>query len=363
MKRIRVKQNQIALVFKNDQYQRFLKEGVHWIKWGETVKRFSGNQAYELDETLLDIKNDLELMKVVDIIQIQSNQVGLFYRNGFLQDYTGRGIYLLVHGKTRTEVLIQDLNSTKDISEIVNDNLYVNLRGLTNSYHVESFQKGLLIQNGKFVRELEAGNYTFWEGSQKLEVLKTDIRLNQLELSGQELLTKDKASLRINFNLEYQVKDVRVALMENQDFQRQLYTYGQLALREFVGSLNLDELLENKSKVGEYVLQNLKTKSSILGVVVHTAGIKDIILTGDVKNIMNQVLIAEKKAQANVIMRREETAMTRSLLNTAKMMEDNATLMKLKEMEFIEKVAEKVGQIQLNSGGKLLDQMTQMLIK
>ena len=83
----------------------------------------------------------------------------------------------------------------------------------------------------------------------------------------------------------------------------------------------------------------MKEKAEALGVEVAGFGIRDIILPGDVKEIMNGVLVAEKKAQANIIMRREETASTRSLLNTAKLMEENAMLWKLKEMEYVEKIA------------------------
>ena len=72
---------------------------------------------------------------------------------------------------------------------------------------------------------------------------------------------------------------------------------------------------------------------------------------------MNQVLVAEKKAQANTIMRREETASTRSLLNTARLMEDNAMLWKLKEMEYVEKIADKINSISVGGNGKLLEQL------
>jgi hypothetical protein len=87
------------------------------------------------------------------------------------------------------------------------------------------------------------------------------------------------------------------------------------------------------------------------------------VLPGDVKEIMNQVLVAEKRAQANVIMRREETASTRSLLNTAKLMEENAMLFKLKEMEYVEKIAEKIQTIQLSGGGQLVDQLKQLFVR
>jgi regulator of protease activity HflC (stomatin/prohibitin superfamily) len=68
------------------------------------------------------------------------------------------------------------------------------------------------------------------------------------------------------------------------------------------------------------------------------------------KTILNQVVEAEKVAQANLIRRREETAATRSLLNTARLMEENPTLMRLKEMETLEKVTEKVGSLTVYNG-------------
>jgi len=85
-------------------------------------------------------------------------------------------------------------------------------------------------------------------------------------------------------------------------------------------------------------------------------------LPGDVKEIMNQVLIAEKKAQANSIMRREETASTRSLLNTAKLMEDNTMLFKLKEMEYVEKIADKINSISVSGNGMVIDQLRQLFV-
>ena len=128
-------------------------------------------------------------------------------------------------------------------------------------------------------------------------------------------------------------------------------------VREYIGQCTLDELLANKTSAGSYIMAYVEDKAADLGVKVHSCGIRDIILPGDVKEIMNQVLIAEKKAQANVIMRREETASTRSLLNTAKLMEDNEMLFRLKEMEYIEKISEKIGEITVNGGNQVMDQL------
>ena len=71
---------------------------------------------------------------------------------------------------------------------------------------------------------------------------------------------------------------------------------------------------------------------------------------GDIREILNQVVTAEKQAQANLIRRREETAATRSLLNAAKLMEGNPLLLRLKELESLEKIADKVEKIAVVGG-------------
>ena len=78
--------------------------------------------------------------------------------------------------------------------------------------------------------------------------------------------------------------------------------------------------------------------------------IKDVILPGEMKEILNRVVEAEKVAQANLIKRREETAATRSLLNTARLMDENPTLLRLKELETLEKVTEKVDKLTVFGG-------------
>ena len=83
---------------------------------------------------------------------------------------------------------------------------------------------------------------------------------------------------------------------------------------------------------------------------MRSVGVKDVILPGEMKTILNQVVEAEKRAQANLIQRREETAAMRSLLNTARLMDDNPTLLRLKELETLEKVTEKVDKLTVFGG-------------
>lgn len=96
-------------------------------------------------------------------------------------------------------------------------------------------------------------------------------------------------------------------------------------------------------------------------VEISDASVRDIVIPGDIREIMNTVLVAEKRAQANVITRREEVASTRSLLNTAKLMDENKTLYKLKELEYIERICENVGSLSVNGSDGILTSLAQLI--
>ena len=142
---------------------------------------------------------------------------------------------------------------------------------------------------------------------------------------------------------------------------QQLYTAVQLVIREIVGNYKLDEILEAKEQISKEIYESLKKREEMFCVNFLTAGIKDIILPGEIREIMNSVLVAEKTAQANVISRREEVASTRSLLNTAKLMDENKTLFKLKELEYLERICEQVGEISVGGSAGILEQLGKMM--
>ena len=135
-----------------------------------------------------------------------------------------------------------------------------------------------------------------------------------------------------------------------QNYGETLYRLLQLAVRSSLGKRSLDEVLADKVDIEPESAATVRREMAALGVEVSGIALKDIILPGEIRNILNQVVAAEKQAQANLIRRREETAATRSLLNTAKLMEDNPTLIRLKELETLERLTEKVGTVNVHGG-------------
>ena len=215
---------------------------------------------------------------------------------------------------------------------------------------VEESRAGLLYLDNRMTRVLEPGKYGFWSVSGSPRVDVVDLRRQAIEVPGQEILTKDKVSLRVNILAEFQVTDAVKAKQLVKDANEQLYRALQLSVRQTLGRKTLEEVLADKTDVDESVAVAVRAEMEIIGVRVGSIALKDIILPGEMRDILNQVVSAEKQAQANLIRRREETAATRSLLNTAKLMEDNPILVRLKELETLEKLVEKVDRLTVNNG-------------
>ena len=175
-----------------------------------------------------------------------------------------------------------------------------------------------------------------------------DLRLRTLEVSGQDILSRDKVPLRLNLTAGVRISDPVEAKARLADVDAHLYKELQFALRAAVGTRTLDELLEDKGGIDAAISEQVRGRLSGLGIEVLSVGVKDIILPGEIKVVLLRVVEAEKAAQANVIRRREETAATRSMLNTAKVMEENPVALRLKELEVLERIAEKVERINVN---------------
>lgn len=363
MKRVKVNEYQVALVFKNGAYQRVLLTGNYWFWKKEDVYVYDVTKPFIAPVELNILLKDAMLADILHVVEVNDNEIVLQYENGLLKQVLTAGRYTYWKSVIKYEFVRADISKT-DITENIDRATLLSkyVAPYVRNVSVENYEKAVLFIDGKFDKVLESGVYYWWKNNIAVHIARVDMRQQQLEVNGQEILTKDKAALRINAWAQYKVSDIEKAVLQNKEYDKQLYVAFQLALREYVAGFSFDELLEKKESIAPFVLQAVKEKAEALGVEVNGFGIRDIILPGDVKEIMNQVLIAEKKAQANTIMRREETASTRSLLNTAKLMEENAMLWKLKEMEYVEKIADKISHISVGGNGQLLEQLKQILV-
>ncbi|UVK52375.1 slipin family protein [Mesorhizobium sp. AR02] len=211
-------------------------------------------------------------------------------------------------------------------------------------------QAGLLFVDGVLVRTLTAGVHAFWSVGRMVQVKVVDLKRQSLDVAGQEVLTKDRVTIRVNIAAEYRVVDAVKAVSAVKDFSEALYRALQYAFRKTLGGLTLDQILEKKVTVDEEAAAKVRADMAEIGVEVSDITLKDVILPGEMREILNQVVSAEKQAEANVIRRREETNATRSLLNTARVMAENPVMLRLKELEALETIAGKVERLTVHNG-------------
>lgn len=358
----RIKAYNIGLVFKNGKCVRLLREGLYVKPLDAEIVVYDMRKPFLINDLNILLRND-ELREALIIDHVLDNEIALRFDDGLYKQVLGPGKYAFWKEYTITTLVKADISKIA-ITEPIDRSLFTkaDLAPYIRAFSVEPNESALLYVDGKLDRVLEAGSYHFWKNSIPVHLQRIDKRTQQMELAGQEILTQDKAGIRINFFARYQVTDILKALTENKEYDKQLYTLMQLVSREYIGKLTLDELLGKRNDIASEIQAVIAPQVASLGVSLLEFGVKDIILPGDLRNIMNQVLIAEKNAQANIIMRREETASTRSLLNTAKLMEENQMLFKLKEMEYVEKIADKINSISLSGGNDLAAQLKQIFV-
>ena len=376
LKRLVVKKNERGVLLRDGDFERILDAGRYYFF--DPMGRLA-LQTWAAD-SVMSTADDLALVdyllqaapesaaRCFECMQLGEDEAGLRYENDLLVEILSPGTRRVFwKGLVRHRLDRVDLSQGYALApKLAARLLQPGLRGRALSglngllvAQVPAYYLGVLRVDGKIERLMSPGVEVFWRFNREVQVELVDTRLQNLEVSGQEILSRDKVSLRLNLAATWRYTDVLLAFEKLAKPAEHLYRELQFGLREAVGTRSLDELLENKQIIDEVVSAHVKRKMDGFGIEMTGVGVKDIVLPGEMKTILAKVVEAGKLAEANVIRRREETAATRSLLNTAKVMEDNPVALRLKELETLERVAERIDRISVFGG---LDQVLNGLV-
>lgn len=357
LRRILVGDNERVLLIRKRRFADILGPGEYWIlALGRNieVERFNTRElVFASDWSDYLVKERPQLVsRYFTAIETADSQVAVVYLDGRLARVIapGKRVQLWRGSVDVTFELIDALNSPEAPARLLAPLWRLGRESLVTFAAVDEGKRGLVYIDGRLVRELGAGTYGFWNAvaTPRIEVL--EMRHQTVEISGQEILTRDKVTVRVNISAVFDIVNVALTRSTVKDINEHLYRTLQIAVRQTLGKRTLEEVLAEKTDIDEAVSAEVRREMEAYGVRVGAIALKDIILPGDIRDILNQVVTAEKQAQANLIRRREETAATRSLLNTAKLMEENPLLVRLKELETLEKVADKVDKITVVGG-------------
>ncbi|MGP1952392.1 slipin family protein [Citrobacter freundii] len=366
MKKITIRKGQLGLLSRQGDYYQVLDAGEHRLPWFNTPDVLVINtDGSEIPEALAEYLRRFQPTWVEQycvVADLTDTEAGALYVNGVLQEILPPATRRLYWQADEALKLVRmDTRQVLVPVDVMNAVLQPRRSGAVKgreailTVQVPAWHVGVLKIDGETQALLLPGLTAYWKVNHLIEAEVVDTRLQVLEVGGQEILTKDKVNLRLNLAANWRYSDVLLAFGQLTKPLDHLYRELQFALREAVGTRTLDEL----QVIDEVVSAQVKARMTPFGIEVASLGVKDIVLPGDMKAILSQLVEAEKSAQANVIRRREETAATRSLLNTAKVMENNPVALRLKELETLERVAERIDKISVFGG---LDQVLHGLV-
>jgi len=365
VRRIKVREHERGLVFRENAFEEALRPGVYWRfdpLCRLRVDVVSVRDAW-LDHRDLDlVARSRALRQELRVVDLKDHERAIVRVDGRLEGVLKPGLYALWTVFRAVEVEV--VNARNALFEHADLAAILATRGaavLIEAVEVPTGQVGLMYRDGRLEATLNPGVYGLWKGVARTRVFTVELREQVLDVAGQEIMSADKVTLRLNAVVTFKVVNPTVAVTAVEDYRQALYREAQLVLRAGVGARELDVLLTDKDALARELDTALRARVAPMGLEVVSLGIRDVILPGEMKELMNKVTEARKAAEAALITRREETAAMRSQANTAKILETNPTLMRLRELEVLEKVAGKARLSVVLGEGGLAERVVKLL--
>jgi regulator of protease activity HflC (stomatin/prohibitin superfamily) len=365
LRRFKVREHERGLLFRDREFKRVLRPGRHWV-WDPLFKVHvdvvSVRDVWLNHKELDVVAKSGALGDEARVVDLKDHERAVVWVDGRIEGVLKPGLYALwtVFHDVRVDTF--DARAVRfdhaDLAAIVQTKGSAVLLEMVT---VEAGHAGLFFKDGRHEATLAPGAYALWKGVAKTRVLDVDLRELVVDVAGQDIMTADKVTLRLNAVVTYKVADPVKAVTTVEDYRQALYREAQLALRAVVGTRELDVLLSDKDAVARELDGIVRVRVAGFGVEFLALGIRDVILPGEMKDLMNKVTEAKKAAEAALITRREETAAMRSQANTAKILESSPTLMRLRELEVLEKVSEKANLTVVLGEGGLADRVVKLL--
>lgn len=364
-KRVKVRSYEQGLYFRDGEFVGLVGTDRRWFfdPFGKVqVDVVSQRSPWLVHEKLDVIAKSGQLVGDAQVVDLKDYQRALVWIDGRFSHLLPPGLYVYWTGARDVQVEIVDARQVRfqhdDFKTIVRSPQAAQVLDICT---IQRNCVGVSFQDGRYVETLPPGEYAYWRKVAESKLVEVDLREQSIDVAGQEIMTSDKVTLRMNAAVTYRIVDAYQAVTVSDGAQQSLYREAQLALRAVVGARDLDSFLTGKDAVTREFEEAVRHRAGELGLEIVSVGVRDVILPGDMKDLMNKVTEAKKAAEANLIVRREETAAMRSQANTAKVLADNPTLMRLRELEVLEKIASS-GKLNVILGEKgLADRVVNLL--
>jgi regulator of protease activity HflC (stomatin/prohibitin superfamily) len=196
------------------------------------------------------------------------------------------------------------------------------------------YQKGVVFTLGKFTSVREPGLNLIFPVVQNM--VRVDMRIRTLDITKQQVMTKDNVPIDVNGVVFFKVQKVQDAIIKVQNYEYAISQYAQTALRDVIGGMTLDTLLAERQHVGDEIRKIVDKETDQWGLDVQVIKLQDVEVPDDLKRIMSRQAAAEREKRAVIIKSEGDRDAAKNLASAADTMGKSKGAMQLRTLQTLD---------------------------
>ncbi len=193
------------------------------------------------------------------------------------------------------------------------------------------YQRGVVFFLGRFQGVKGPGLIIIIPGIQQLT--RVDLRVVALDIPGQDVISKDNVTVRVNAVLYYRAVDPERAIIQVENFAEATSQLAQTTLRSVLGKHDLDEMLSERDKLNSDIQEILDAQTASWGIKVANVEIKHVDLNESMVRAIARQAEAERERRAKVIHAEGELQASEKLVEAARVMSSEPGAMQLRYLQ------------------------------
>jgi regulator of protease activity HflC (stomatin/prohibitin superfamily) len=202
---------------------------------------------------------------------------------------------------------------------------------------INQYERGVVLTLGKYSGNREPGLRFVFPIFQKL--MRVDIRSTPIDVSKQEIITKDNVTVGVDAVVYFKVVNPQKAMLETTNYVYATSQFAQAALRDVTGNADMDELLSQRDVISQKIKEIVDIETDKWGIDVENVKIQNIELPQDMKRAMAKQAEAERERRAVVITAEGEKQAAQSVADAAAMLSKIPGGINIRTLQTLEKIS------------------------
>jgi regulator of protease activity HflC (stomatin/prohibitin superfamily) len=202
---------------------------------------------------------------------------------------------------------------------------------------LREYERGVVFMLGRFYRVKGPGLVILIPGVQQM--VKVDLRTVTMDVPGQDVISRDNISVKVNAVVYFRVVDPQRAIIQVENFLMATSQLAQTTLRAVLGKHDLDQMLAERDRLNTDIQRILDAQTDAWGIKVTNVEIKHVDLNENMVRVIARQAEAERERRAKVILAEGEKQAAQTLLEAAQMLSRQPEAMQLRYLQTMTSVA------------------------